>query len=102
MSEYSVTIRELTRCDADDTARIEELMRESVCHLDRLEPSQFRSLALEAHKRQIAHKILANETYLPDSSVYRGLHRALMKLSRNDLFNLFMLIELKLSDMAEE
>lgn len=51
-----------------------------------------------ATKRKLATSILANKTYLPESGLCSRLHSVLMKLSKDDLASLDLLISLKINE----
>lgn len=46
-------------------------------------------------KEELVKQILANPVYMPESGVYKQLEQSLLKLSKDNLSNLKMIIEFK-------
>lgn len=49
-------------------------------------------------KEDLIHKILENSVYMPEAGMRERLSKSLLKLSKSDLFNLELLIEIRISD----
>jgi hypothetical protein len=56
------------------------------------------TIDLTNKKLALVEKILANETYLPESGLVRRLHRVLFKLALADLQNLELVVGLKVAE----
>ena len=58
--------------------------------------------SIQATKHRIVSNILAQRTYTPSSGVWCRLYNQLMKMSKDDLSALEMVISIKVSDCAGE
>jgi len=56
---------------------------------------------VEVAKEQIVDQILANSTYQPNAGLIVQLRASLLKLSKSDLGNLKLIVELKMDEAAE-
>lgn len=57
---------------------------------------------VQKSKRKLVADILAQRTYSPESGVWRHLEERLMRLSKDDLATLAMLIAIKVGDCGGE
>ena len=58
--------------------------------------------SIQATKHKIVSSILAQKTYTPKSGVWCRLYNQLMKMSKDDLATLQMLISIKVTDCGGE
>lgn len=56
----------------------------------------------QATKEKLVAEILENSVYLPESGVYQRLREQLLRLSKDDLGCLKLVIEIKVRDAEQE
>lgn len=52
-------------------------------------------MATQSEKQRLVSEILENETYTPESGLYRRLHDRLMRMAKDDLASLLLVIRQK-------
>lgn len=59
------------------------------------------SVSVQPAKHTMVTEILKNDVYMPDSGVWCRLYNRLMALSTSDLYNLKLIVDLKIQAAVE-